>query len=109
MTNSYTNTVLGAILSTLGLAIIGLYILPDTPTGKTVFGALVLLVLNQLLGLRQADANGHRLSAVEDTAKRNVTAIAEGSTRQDAIDQATGIPTAEPPPLEDESAPGPEG
>lgn len=93
MGQRYSNTIVGAIVAVIGLAIVGLFVLPDTPTAKGLFGGLIVVVINTLLSVRQQEANGHRLTTVETTTAQTARAVTATNARQDATDEVTGTRT----------------
>lgn len=82
----YSNTILGAIIAVVGLGIAAAYFLPNTDSARLELIGLVVLVVNVLLGTRQAEQNGHRLTAVETVS--NVNAM--------RLDETPGAPAATP-------------
>lgn len=103
MQSKYSNTILATIITTLGLGLAAVVFLtnsnsPNAPINLTIFVGLVALVLNQLLGIRQVEANGYRLTSVEKQVDRNTVSLDTGVRRQEATDVATGVITSTDPP-----------
>lgn len=64
MQGQFQNTILGTIIAVLGLGLVALWALPANPN-IAIFLGLIVVVVNTLLGIRQAEANGHRITQAE--------------------------------------------
>lgn len=70
----FQNTILGTIVAVLGLGLVALYVVPTNPN-LAIFLGLIVVVVNTLLGIRQAESNGHRITKAEDKIETNTLRI----------------------------------
>jgi hypothetical protein len=104
----YQITLIGAIVGVLGIGLALVLLSAGNPLAAG-FLVSITFIANQLVGLLQAEVNGHRLTAVEKVAGKaavNATAasadasaaaegVAAAGRRADRTDVATGVDTAQ--------------
>lgn len=94
--------IIAVIIASLGLVLLTPFFHADAAQAAILLGVLVL-VLQQLIGLRTQEANGHRLTAVEKVAATGTIQGDSNTARLDVADKLdpdplTVVPDVAPPP-----------